>query len=60
MHKFKVTVNRISYSSRDIEVVASNEEEAKQLALYEAGDYEYSERSAEYDADYIQRLTDEA
>lgn len=48
MPKFKATVCRTSYSFHEIEVEAQNEEEAKQKILDVAGDYEYSEKSAEY------------
>jgi hypothetical protein len=48
MPKFKATVCRTSYSFNEIEVEAQNKEEAKQKILDEAGDYEYSEKSAEY------------
>lgn len=37
---FKVKVDRIAYASREIEVEARDEEDAKERALDEAGDYE--------------------
>lgn len=48
MPKFKATVCRTSYSFREIEVEADNEEEAKEKILDEAGDYDYSEKDADY------------
>ncbi len=48
MPKYKATVCRTSYSYREIEVEAKNKKEAKQKILDEAGDYEFSEKSAEY------------
>ena len=48
MKKFKATVCRISYSYHDIEVEAKNEIEAKKIILDTSGDYEYSEKTADY------------
>jgi hypothetical protein len=53
MPKFEVQVFRTSYSSRMIEVEAENEEEAKENALEKAGDYEFSEKDAEYTVDFV-------
>lgn len=51
MSRFLVKVTRISYAFRDIVVEAENEKEAMDKALNQAGDQEFSERSAEYGAD---------
>lgn len=48
MAKYKATVCRTSYAFREIEVEADNEEQAKEKLLDEAGDYEFSEKSADY------------
>jgi len=56
MKKFNVTVTRTSYSSRDIEVEAKNEKEAKEKAVDVAGDFEFSERDADYDVENIFEL----
>lgn len=48
MPKFKATVCRTSYSFREIEVQAKDEAEAKEKILDEAGDYDYSEKDADY------------
>jgi hypothetical protein len=49
--KFTVPVVRIGYGFTNIEVEATNQEEAEQLALDEAGDHEYSEKSSEYEVE---------
>lgn len=49
--KFTVTVCRTSYAFRDITVKASNEKEALELAIDEAGNHEFSEKSADYTTD---------
>ena len=46
--KFVVTVCRTSYAFHDIEVEAKNETEANELALEDAGNHEYSEKTADY------------
>lgn len=48
---FKVPVRRIGYSFKTIEVEAHSEEEAEEIALEEAGSYEFSESSSEYEID---------
>lgn len=47
--KFSIPVVRIGYGFATIEVEASSQEEAEQLALDEAGDHEYSEKSSDYE-----------
>lgn len=54
--KFKVLVTRTSYSSRNIEVEAESELEAKELAIDEAGSFEFREHDADYDVDAIEEL----
>jgi hypothetical protein len=46
---FDIEVIRIGYSSRTISVEAETYEQAQELALDKAGDYEYSEKSADYE-----------
>ena len=53
MAKFTVTVLRTSYSTRTIEVEAEGFDEAKEKAIDEAGDYEFSEASADYSVEDI-------
>ena len=59
--KFKmhlVKVNRISYASRDIEVVADHpisETEAERIALDIAWDFEFSEQSSKYELEFAPR-----
>lgn len=51
MPTYKGTVCRTSYSFREIEVKADNDEQAKEKMLAEAGDYEFSEKSSNYSLD---------
>jgi hypothetical protein len=46
---FDIEVIRIGYGSRTISVEAETYEQAQELALDKAGDYEYSEKSADYE-----------
>jgi hypothetical protein len=46
--KFTIPVLRIGYACRDIEVEARSEEEARQIALDTAGEFDFSEHSSEY------------
>lgn len=51
--KFVVSVTRISYSTRNIEVEADDRKQAKELAIDEAGGFDFSEQSADYDANSV-------
>lgn len=51
--KFIVSVTRISYSTRNIEVEAMDRKQAKELAVDEAGGEEFLEQSADYEANSI-------
>lgn len=46
--KFTVPVIRISYQHHDIEIEAGSQEEADQIALDQAGNHLYDEKSVEY------------
>jgi hypothetical protein len=46
---YTVPVVRTSYAFRNVTVLASSEKEAHKLALEEAGNHEFSEKSADYD-----------
>jgi hypothetical protein len=46
---FEVEVRRIGWGFRTIKVYADDQVEAEQIALDTAGDYEFSEHSADYD-----------
>jgi len=48
MEKYKIEVCRIGYGYKTIEVEATSQEEAENMALDEAGDHEFSEKDAEY------------
>lgn len=51
--KFQVEVCRIAYAVRTIEVEASNAEEAENIALDTAGNYEFSEHHADYECNAV-------
>jgi hypothetical protein len=53
MKKYIVSVSRISYGWRDIEITAASEAEARATALDLCGDYEYSEKDAEYSIEQV-------
>ncbi len=53
MSKFNVEVKRISYSTRMIEVEADSVAEAKEKALIDAGDLEFSEHDADYEVSWV-------
>jgi hypothetical protein len=54
MKKYKITVLRIGYAFKEIEVEADSQEEAKAAALEVAGGEEFSENNAEYEINNIQ------
>lgn len=49
MAKFQIPVCRISYGYKTIEVEADTLEQAQELALDEAPNLEFSEKSADYE-----------
>lgn len=49
--KYVVSVCRTAYAFRDIEVTAQSEKEALELALEDAGNHEFSEKTADYTTD---------
>jgi hypothetical protein len=51
--KFQVEVCRIAYAVRTIEVEALNAEEAENIALDTAGNYEFSEHHADYECNAV-------
>jgi hypothetical protein len=53
MKKFIVSVLRTSYAWRDIEITAASEAEARATVLDICGDYEYSEKDADYSIEQI-------
>jgi hypothetical protein len=56
--KYLVTVSRVEYFSTEVVVDAENEEEAKEMALYEAdfGHCTDAEQSVEYIAEVTETL----
>ncbi len=56
MAKFKVKVTRIAYSAMTIEVEADSEGQARQIAVDEAGGYEFpGEYASDYEVDYVEK-----
>jgi len=53
MKKFIVSVLRTSYAWHDIEITAASEAEARATVLDICGDYEYSEKDADYSIEHI-------
>jgi hypothetical protein len=53
MKKFIVSVLRTSYAWRDIEITAASEAEARATVLDICGDYEYSEKDADYSIEQV-------
>lgn len=49
MPKFKVDITRISYAHTTIEIEADDLFEAREIAQNTAGDYLYTEKSADYE-----------
>ena len=53
MKKFKVSVVRVAYAVREIEVDALDEKDAQDVALETAGNYEFSEHSSTYEVEGV-------
>jgi hypothetical protein len=53
MEKFIVSVLRTSYAWRDIEISAASEAEARATVLDICGDYEFSEKDADYSIEQL-------
>jgi hypothetical protein len=51
MSRYLVTVNRIGYSSREVEVIATNVKEAKRSAIITANTIDFREHDAIYSTD---------
>lgn len=54
--EFEVEVVRIAYGFKTIKVTAQSPEEAKRKALEQAGNYEFSEKTSEYQAESVNPL----
>jgi hypothetical protein len=54
--RYRVSVCRTAYGFNTIDVQARSPEEAEELALDEAGDHTYSEKSSEFTTDGVERL----
>lgn len=55
MKTYHVFITRIGYSRHVVmKIRADNEEAARKLALDYAGDYEYSEKDAEYEIQAVE------
>lgn len=53
MTKFKVSVVRVAYAVREIEVDAVDEKHAEEVALEKAGNFEFSEHSSTYEVEGV-------
>jgi hypothetical protein len=53
MKKFVVSVLRVSYAWRDIEIIAASEAEARATVLDICGDYEFSEKDSDYSIEHV-------
>lgn len=53
LHKYSVDIVRIGYGFHTVEVMATSHQEAREKAMYEAGNYEYSEKTAEYEVECV-------
>jgi hypothetical protein len=53
MPKFKASITRTSYATRDLEFEAPNIEEFKKMALEKAGDLYFSSENAEYEIESV-------
>jgi hypothetical protein len=51
--KYIITMIRSGYGHCDIEVVASDEDEARKIAYETAGNYDYSEHASDYEIDGV-------
>jgi len=56
MPKYKVNMCRISYAFHTIEIEANNVKEAREKAMDESGEYDYSEKTVEYEPQEIYRV----
>ena len=56
MKKYKVSIVRIAYAFRVIEVEANDESDANDIAIEEAGNLDFSESSSEYQVDYTEEI----
>ncbi len=54
--EYEVQVVRTAYAFKTIKVKANSEEEAKEKALDEAGDHEFSEKSSDYSVDGVSEI----
>lgn len=59
MPKYKVTMRRTGYAFRDIEVEAESRDKAREKAYEIAGDYEYSEKDADYKVENTYQVEEE-
>jgi hypothetical protein len=57
--RYLVTVYRTGYSSRDIEVSAFDELDAANEACDAAGNYDFKESNAEYEAEFVREIKEE-
>ncbi len=56
MPRFKIQVLRIAFGTREIEVEAENSKKAEEKAINVAGDYEFNEHDAVYQAEGVTKV----
>lgn len=56
MAKYIVSVCRVSYAHRDIEIEAGSPEWAIQKAREQCGNHEYTEKDAEYKVEHLAEI----
>ena len=56
--KYEVNVSRIGYASARFRVEAENEIEAKEKAIDQAGNYDFSEGDAEYECESVTPISE--
>ena len=56
-NKYSVSITRIGYAHRNIEVEADSELEAQEKAMDMAGDYDFSEGDADYECEGVMLLS---
>lgn len=59
LHKYSVDIVRIGYGFHTVEVMATSQQEAREKAMDEAGNYEYSEKTAEYEVECVTKEEEE-
>lgn len=59
MGKYRVYVVRTGYAHKCITVEADSQKQAEAKAVDAAGDYRFSEKYSDYEAEYVEEVSDE-